>query len=310
MIINTGQRTDIPAFYARWFANRLKEGFVCVRNPYDQSQVSRYRLDPCVVDVIGFCTKNPEPMFPYMDLLKDYGQYWFVTITPYGRDIEPNVPDKHRILDDFRKLSEIVGVDSIGWRYDPIFISERYSVEYHLRAFEKIACALDGYTRTAVISFIDLYPKVKRNFPEAREVPREIRLSLGKKIIDIAAEHGMTVKPCAEGDELAEYGADCGGCMRISDYEKAIGRRLIVPKRKGARAACACYLSCDIGAYDTCMHLCRYCYANADPERVRKQNCLHDPLSPFLIGNYREGDRIHDADQKSWIDPRMSLIEG
>ena len=310
MIINTGQRTDIPAFYARWFANRLKEGFVCVRNPYDQSQVSRYRLDPCVVDVIGFCTKNPEPMFPYMDLLKDYGQYWFVTITPYGRDIEPNVPDKHRILDDFRKLSEIVGVDSIGWRYDPIFISERYSVEYHLRAFEKIACALDGYTRTAVISFIDLYPKVKRNFPEAREVPWEIRLSLGKKIIDIAAEHGMTVKPCAEGDELAEYGADCGGCMRISDYEKAIGRRLIVPKRKGARAACACYLSCDIGAYDTCMHLCRYCYANADPERVRKQNRLHDPLSPFLIGNYREGDRIHDADQKSWIDPRMSLIEG
>lgn len=309
MIINTGQRTDIPAFYARWFANRLKEGFVCVRNPYDQSQVSRYRLDPCVVDVIGFCTKNPEPMFPYMDLLKDYGQYWFVTITPYGRDIEPNVPDKHRILDDFRKLSEIVGVDSIGWRYDPIFISERYSVEYHLRAFEKIACALDGYTRTAVISFIDLYPKVKRNFPEAREVPGEIRLSLGKKIIDIAAEHGMTVKPCAEGDELAEYGADCGGCMRISDYEKAIGRRLIVPKRKGARAACACYLSCDIGAYDTCMHLCRYCYANADPERVRKQNRLHDPLSPFLIGNYREGDRIHDADQKSWIDPRMSLIE-
>lgn len=310
MIINTGQRTDIPAFYARWFANRLKEGFVCVRNPYDQSQVSRYRLDPCVVDVIGFCTKNPEPMFPYMDLLKDYGQYWFVTITPYGRDIEPNVPDKHRILDDFRKLSEIVGVDSIGWRYDPIFISERYSVEYHLRAFEKIACALDGYTRTAVISFIDLYPKVKRNFPEAREVPGEIRLSLGKKIIDIAAEHGMTVKPCAEGDELAEYGADCGGCMRISDYEKAIGRRLIVPKRKGARAACACYLSCDIGAYDTCMHLCRYCYANADPERVRQHSRLHDPLSPFLIGNYCEGDRIHDADQKSWIDPRMSLIEG
>lgn len=291
MIINTGQRTDIPAFYARWFANRLKEGFVCVRNPYDQSQVSRYRLDPCVVDVIGFCTKNPEPMFPYMDLLKDYGQYWFVTITPYGRDIEPNVPDKHRILDDFRKLSEIVGVDSIGWRYDPIFISERYSVEYHLRAFEKIACALDGYTRTAVISFIDLYPKVKRNFPEAREVPGEIRLSLGKKIIDIAAEHGMTVKPCAEGDELAEYGADCGGCMRISDYEKAIGRRLIVPKRKGARAACACYLSCDIGAYDTCTHLCRYCYANADPERVRQHSRLHDPLSPFLIGNYREGDK-------------------
>ena len=90
MIINTGQRTDIPAFYSDWFANRLTEGFVCVRNPYYPEQVSRYRLDPSVVDCIGFCTKNPEPMFQYSDLLKEYGQYWFVTITPYGRDIEPN----------------------------------------------------------------------------------------------------------------------------------------------------------------------------------------------------------------------------
>ena len=97
MIINTGQRTDIPAFYAEWFANRLREGFVCVRNPYDPHQVSRYRLDPSVVDVIGFCTKNPAPMFPYMDLLADYGQYWYVTITPYGRDIEPNVPASREI---------------------------------------------------------------------------------------------------------------------------------------------------------------------------------------------------------------------
>ena len=105
MIINTGQRTDIPAFYAEWLANRLREGFVCVRNPYNPSQVSRYCLDPSVVDVIGFCTKNPAPMFPYIELLKEYGQYWFVTITPYGRDIEPNVPDKHRLLEDFKRLT-------------------------------------------------------------------------------------------------------------------------------------------------------------------------------------------------------------
>ena len=81
MIINTGQRTDIPAFYAEWFANRLKAGFVCVRNPFNPNQVSRYRLDHSIVDVIGFCTKNPAPMFPHMDLLRDYGQYWFVSST-------------------------------------------------------------------------------------------------------------------------------------------------------------------------------------------------------------------------------------
>ena len=307
MIINTGQRTDIPAFYAPWFANRLREGFVCVRNPYHPQQVSRYRLDPSVVDVIGFCTKNPEPMFPYMDLLRDYGQYWFVTITPYGRDIEPNVPDKHHLLDIFRCLSDMVGVNAVGWRYDPIFLSERYTSDYHLRAFEQIASALEGYTKTAVISFIDLYPKVRRNFPEVQEVTEVQRLMLGEEMIRLAQAHGMVLKPCAEGDELAAYGADCGGCMRISDYENAIGKKLIAPKRKGARAQCACYLACDIGAYNTCRHFCRYCYANAEPARVLAQSRLHDPDSPFLIGNYREGDRIHDVPQQSWINEQTSL---
>ncbi len=307
MIINTGQRTDIPAFYAEWFANRLKEGFVCVRNPYDPAQVSRYRLDPSVVDVIGFCTKNPAPMFPYMDLLKEYGQYWFVTLTPYGRDIEPAVPDKHRLIEDIKFLSQTVGIDSVGWRYDPIFISEKYTLEYHLHAFGQIARALKGYTKTVVISFIDLYPKVRRNFPEAREVVKADRLYLGKEIIKIASECGMTVKPCAEGDELAEFGADCSGCMKISDYEKAIGKKLNAPKKKGARAECACYLSCDIGAYNTCMHLCRYCYANAEPGKVAAQHSLHDPASPFLVGNYMPSDRIHDVPQQSWIDPQFEL---
>ena len=308
MIINTGQRTDIPAFYAEWFANRLREGVVCVRNPYNPSQVSRYRLDPTVVDVIGFCTKNPAPMFPYMDLLKNYGQYWFVTITPYGRDMEPNVPDKHRLLEDFKRLSEQVGVNAIGWRYDPILLSERYTTAYHLRAFETMASALEGYTQTAVISFIDLYPKVRRNFPEAREVRAEERIRLGKALIEIASTHGMIVKPCAEGDELAPYGADCGGCMRLGDYEKAIGKKLSAPKRKGTRAGCACYLACDIGAYNTCKHLCKYCYANAEPARVLTQSRLHDPRSPFLIGNYRDGDVIHDVPQRSWIDPQQKLF--
>ncbi|MBR2793254.1 MAG: DUF1848 domain-containing protein [Solobacterium sp.] len=309
MILNTGQRTDIPAFYSDWFANRLKEGFVCVRSPYNDSLVSRYRLDPRVVDAIGFCTKNPEPMFRYMDLLKEYGQYWFMTITPYGRDIEPNVRDKHELLKAFQKLSLLVGKHAVGWRYDPILITPKYDMAYHLRAFEKMASELDGYTETAVISFIDLYPKVRRNFPEAKEVEKEDRLYLGRRIIEIAAGHGMKVKPCAEGNELEAYGAECGGCMTIRDYEKAIGKKLDAPKRKGAREACACFLSCDIGAYNTCMHMCRYCYANTDPAYVKRIHAMHDKTSPFLIGGYRENDTIHDVDQKSWISNQISLFD-
>ncbi len=309
MIINTGQRTDIPAFYAKWFAKRLQEGFVCVRNPFDLQQVSKYILSPDVVDIIGFCSKNPAPMFPYMELLRDYGQFWYVTITPYGRDIEPNVPDKHKLLEDFKHLSEIVGINSIGWRYDPIFITERYTVQYHLKAFEQMAGALSGYTNTVVISFIDLYKKVIKNFPEVREVSYEDKLILGQKIIEISRKYGMTVRPCAEGDFLQRYGADCSGCMTVAMYEKALQKRLLVPKKKAAREQCACYLSGDIGAYDSCMHLCRYCYANNDRDKVMQNYKLHDPESPFLIGGYQADDIIHEVEQKSWIDRQISLFD-
>ena len=135
MIIQTGMRTDIPAFYSDWFANRLREGFVLVRNPYNPSSVTRYDLNPDVVDMIGFCSKNPAPMLKYMDLLKPYGQYWFVTITPYGKEIEPNVPDKDAVIAAFCRMSEIVGVNSMGWRYDPILIDQDWTAERHIEAF-------------------------------------------------------------------------------------------------------------------------------------------------------------------------------
>ena len=156
MILNTGQRTDIPAFFPEWLANRIKKGFVLVRNPYNPSLVTRYEINPQVVDAIGFCTKNPAPFFPYLDLVKDFGQFWYVTITPYEKDIEPGVPDKSEVIESFKYLSRAVGVGAVGWRYDPIFVDSKYTVDFHLRAFEKMASELEGYTKIVVISFIDL----------------------------------------------------------------------------------------------------------------------------------------------------------
>ena len=309
MIIQTGMRTDIPAFYSEWFCNRIKEGFVLVRNPYNPVQVTRYSLSPDVVDLISFCTKNPSPMLPKMDILDPYGQYWFVTITPYGKDIEPNVPDKQKVMDDFRRLSDRAGVDSIGWRYDPVFVDEVHSVEWHIRMFEKMAQTLSGYTRTCVISFIDIYKKVESNFPEAREVSQKDKLTLGKAFIEIARKHNMIVKPCAEGNDLAQYGADCSGCMTVSTYETALHSHLNVPKKgKNQRnGECACILGTDIGAYDTCGHLCKYCYANTDPALVMENMKRHDPKSPFLIGGATSEDVIHEAGQKSWIDKQLRM---
>lgn len=307
MIIQTGMRTDIPAFYSKWLVNRIREGYVLVRNPYNEKQVTRYSLSPEVVDLIAFCTKNPAPMLKHMDVLKSYGQYWFVTITPYGREIEPNVPDKEKVIEDFRKLAGIVGSDSMGWRYDPIFINEKYTVDWHIAQFEEMAAKLSGCTKTCVISFIDIYKKVERNFPEARKVCEKDRIRLGRAFIEIAGKHGMTVRPCAEGGELAEYGADCSGCMTQKTFETALHTTLDVPKQKlnQRNGQCACLLGVDIGAYDTCGHLCRYCYANVHEDMVRENMKRHNPLSPFLIGESLPGDVIHDAKQKSWLDGQI-----
>lgn len=309
MIIQTGLRTDIPAFYSRWFVNRIKAGFVCVRNPYDTGAVTRYRLMPDVVDAIGFCTKNPAPMLPHMELLRPYGQFWYVTVTPYGADVEPRVPPREQVLESFRRLSGHVGKDCIGWRYDPILLSERYTVQRHIAEFERMADILCGYTTICVISFIDLYAKVKRNFPEVKEVGRAEQAELAQAFVANARDRGITVKACGEGDWLAAYGVNCEGCMTLATYEAASHCRLNAPAHRASRSECACHLSCDIGAYNTCGHLCRYCYANASADAVRRNMRLHDPESPFLIGGSLPGDRVKDAVQQSWKDGQISMFE-
>jgi hypothetical protein len=270
--------------------------------------VTRYRLTPEVVDLIGFCTKNPGPMLPMLDLLRPYGQYWFVTITPYGPDIEPRVPPKETVLSDFQKLSQALGPERVGWRYDPIFLSEEYPLERHISDFSQMAAALEGYTDTCVTSFIQLYEKVRRNFPQARQVSAQDKIRLVREFVRIGNQHHMTIKTCAEGTALAEYGADCSGCMTMETYEKALHRRLLRPKVQSTRPGCNCYLGCDIGQYDTCGHLCRYCYANSDSTAVSRNIQCHDPASPLLIGNLQPEDQVVDAKQESWLDPQLRLF--
>lgn len=308
MIINTGMRTDIPAFYSEWFMNRIRDGYVLVRNPYRRDWITQYELDPDVVDCLAFCTKNPAPMLKYMDELKRFHQYWFVTITPYGKDIEPNVPPKENVMRDFIRLSDMVGTDCIGWRYDPIFIDGTYTLKRHIADFEQMCKTLSGYTRVCVISFIDLYEKVRRNFPTVRTLTQQERITIGKNFAEIGSRYSITIKACAEGNELAAYGVDCSGCMTKQTFETALGSSLIVPKKKSQRAECACVLGTDIGAYDTCGHLCRYCYANYDHENVRRNMRLHNPNSPLLVGELKSGEIIHKAKQESWIDNQLTLF--
>ncbi len=307
MILQTGMRTDIPAFYSEWFMNRIKEGYVLVRNPYHPEVVTRYEINPDVVDLIAFCTKNPYPMLKYMEKLKGYGQYWFVTITPYGKDLEPNVPDKGFVIKCFQQLSKIVGINSMGWRYDPIIVNNKYSVEYHISAFKKTATQLAGCTETCIISFVDIYEKVKHNAPEIRSVTMDEQITIAKAFAKIGRKYGITVKGCHEGSALADYGIDMSGCLNREVYEKALGISLKMPKRKSQRE-CNCFFGTDIGAYNSCGHFCRYCYANADVSSVKRNMARHDPMSPFLIGGQMPGDIIRHAEQYSYIDGQLSLF--
>ena len=311
MILQAGNRTDIPAFYAEWFCSRLREGEVLVRNPYNRLQVTRYRTDPSVVDLIVFCTKNPEPMLAHWEELKKRRTFWYVTITPYGREIEPNVPEAGRVIESFQRLSSLVGKERICWRYDPILLWGPYTKEAHLEHFARMAAALEGKTDSCVISFVDIYGKTLQNFPELAPVPFGDRLFLGEHMQRIAAEHGMVLRPCGEGTLLQRFGADCGGCMTIPLMERAAGERFVLPKgelqRGRTRQACACYITCDIGQYNTCAHFCRYCYANQDRQTVEANRKNHDPASPFLIGHAGPQDIVRDAKQESWIDRQLTL---
>ena len=310
MIINTGMRTDIPAFYSTWLLNRIKEGYVYVRNPYYKSQVTKYSLDPNVVDCLAFCTKNPHPLISHLSELDKYNQFWFVTITPYGKDIEPNVPSKKQVIEDFKKLSEHIGSNSVALRYDPIFINKKFDIDLHIKCFEKLLSHLKGYTHDCTISFLDLYEKVKRNAPDLRPPNEEEQKRLAKAFSDIGKENNITIHGCCEKDYLQEYGIDITGCMSQEIVEKAIACKLNVAKLNSKREACNCVLGNDIGAYNTCPHLCKYCYANANVGLVKKNIKRHNPNSPFLIGELEEGDKVTEAKQASWIEnsEQISLI--
>ena len=125
-----------------------------VRKPYYPKQVTKYRLNPDVIDCIDFCTKNPKPMFPYLGELKKYNMLWYVTITPYDKKIELNVPTIEKVISSFQKLVEKLPNSFVGWCYDSIFLTHEYTIERHFQEFEKIAKSLSGYTNTCVISFL------------------------------------------------------------------------------------------------------------------------------------------------------------
>lgn len=287
MILNVSSRTDIIAFYEKWLIKRVEAGFVDVRNPFNPKLVNRINFSD--VDLILFCTKNPIPILN--DLNKIKIPYLFqITITPYKRDIEPNVPSKKEVIEAVKKISKAIGKENVSVRYDPIFLSEKYNIDYHIKAFKKLCMLLNGYVETIIVSFLDEYKNVlkNKNVLKYRKFTEEDYKIIGKNFSKIAKLNNMKVQTCFEERNLTEYGFTKGECL---SHELAY--RLTGKKYKSWKARkCNCVEMVDIGVYNSCKHFCKYCYANYDEKKV-ENNCLrHNPDSSLLIGSITESDTI------------------
>lgn len=295
MIISASRRTDIPTYYSNWFFNRIMNGYVLVRNPINTHQISKIPLNPDVVDGIVFWTKNPIPMLDRFNVLREYMYYFQFTLNSYAQDVETHVPNKQKhIIPAFKKLSDMIGPDRVIWRYDPIFLNDTYTPEYHIRYFEKIAKELSPYTKKCAISFIDFYRNTSKNVSDLslHDFPEEAQKDLAKELAAIAHSYGLLIDTCAEGIELQEYGIGHARCIDDRLLSKLLDCPLDIRKDKSQRLACGCVESIDIGAYDTCRNGCKYCYANYSEKTVCSNFARHIPDSPLLFGEVGPNDKI------------------
>lgn len=290
MILFASGRTDIPAFYSNWFINRVEAGFVDVRNPFNQKLVSRIYFSD--VDLIMFCSKNPLPMINKLDTL-NVPVLFHVTITPYGKDVEPNIPDKRLIIEGVKKLSLVLGIDNVVVRYDPIFLSDKYNVDYHIKAFDKLCKNLNGYVNKIIVSFMDEYKNVRSNrgILRYRTITKEDYKKIGEAFSKSAMDNGMSVQTCFEDEDLTQYGFVKGECLSHELAYILTGKKF---KSSNVRKEkkCECVQMVDIGDYNSCLHMCKYCYANYDEKAVSSNFERHDDNSSLLIGSNQSDDVI------------------
>ena len=299
MLISASRRTDIPAFYSKWFMNRIQEGYYMKVNPFNRHQTKRISLLKEDVDAICFWTKNPKPMKSYIpELLKmEYRFLFQYTLNNYPEDIEPGMPNLANRIDEFRSLSELIGAEKVIWRYDPIVLSNKTNVEYHMKHFTFIAEQLAGYTNRVMISFQDFYKKTKGRlskleneagycFEDWLSPDNHTALhSLVTTIEKVCKETGIVSFTCSEMIDLDQYGIKHGACIDKSYIEDVFNLPLSGVKDKYQRAECGCMEAEEMGSYDTCPFGCVYCYAVRSEKLVQTNRQKHDPTSPFLLIN-------------------------
>ncbi|MCK8058670.1 MULTISPECIES: DUF1848 domain-containing protein [unclassified Fusibacter] len=294
MILSASRRTDIPAYYMKWFMKRLDEGFFHVRNPINRRQVSEVSISRETLDCIVFWTKNALPFEPYMDELDDYMYYFLYTITGYDSGIERYLPPLEDRIENFKRISNRIGSERMIWRYDPILFTCQLDLQTHIARFSELCEALEGYANKVVVSWLDEYPKIKTNLGKINYVepsPEQVSF-LTQKLSEIAKRHNLDIASCAEGTDYSELGVIPNRCIDDQLVARLTGNAIKVSKDKNQRASCGCATSIEIGAYNSCKNGCLYCYANYSDQRVGENVLEHDDESSLLIGRVDERDKI------------------
>ena len=288
-VISASCRTDIPAFYSNWFMQRIKEGYARYHNPMNMTQVCTVSLRPEDVHAIVFWSRNYAPMIRHFRELDElgYNYYCHLTITGLPRELEARTPPLPFVIDTVNRMVNCLGGNRVIWRYDPIVMSEVTTPDWHEFKFMDIARQLEGKVKRCYISFLDFYAKTQRNMAEATrslgiyQPSNAQMLEVAERLAKMAARYGIQVYSCAE-DFLASDSIKQGSCIdkNLLDELFPDKARLMVAKSK--RPGCHCYENRDIGAYNTCLHGCRYCYAvedhNAASSNFMAVNDKHDDL--------------------------------
>lgn len=310
MILNTGGRTDTVQYYSEWLLNRFREGYVLSRNPLFPEIVNRIELNPETIDVVVFCSKDYSPILPRLHEISDrFNCYYHYTITAYGTDIEPRVPSIEDSIRTLKALAAQVGLEKIAWRYDPVLLTEKYTIERHLETFDRMARELTPYVDRCIFSFVEMYKKLEVNMPELLPVSEEDKLTLAENLGAIAQRYSLWLQTCATRTDYEQFGIHRSGCMTTEIFSQALGIEFKKTPHKGNRLGCACMESRGLGDYNSCPNGCRYCYANKDHAKALQNYLTHNPDSPLLLGNIQPGDKIVPSRQESLLSKEPRLFD-
>lgn len=309
MILNISGRTDLVAFYTPWLMNRFKEGYVYSRNPMYPEVVMKYDLSPSKIDAIVFCSKNYKPILKYIDEINSkYNIICHYTITAYDNDVEKNVPSIDESIETLIKLSNKIGKDKIIWRFDPVLKTKKYTIDYLIEKFDYMASILHNYVSRVLFSYVEMYKKLETNMSEIIPFTNDEKIKIAYEFGKIAKKYNLYIQTCACKEDYSQFGIHKSGCVTKEILEICTKKRYKnIPLGK-TRENCNCVSMRDIGAYETCPHGCKYCYANKNHEQAYKNFKSHNPNSPILFGNISSRDIIKNAVQTNYIDTSVEQL--